>query len=262
LALHKDWLVPLAKAVVRHKLKGTAYALGDQQVFLTEQYARSQLQRRNLLVNPQAPFKPDHINPDLVSFETALAMLGIERYRDVDLNPRAALTLDLSSPLPAEHAGVADIVLDLGTAEHIFDTAQVFSNIVELLAPGGWVIHFSPMTWYNHGFINFNPLFFPEFYQYNGFQVLEHGIIVTPFTAAFGFFFGSAAFRTRFTRSSRSPVSFYVRADKYSFRILNEKFFQFPRNIIFFVARKGSSCEPARFPIQGRYRHLDPTRTG
>ena len=223
MALHKDWLIPLGRAIVKHKIHGAAYALGDQQTFLTDDYARSRLRRNNLLVNPKAAFKSDHVHPDLVSFQTVLSMLGIDDYYDIDINRNARLTLDLSAPLPAQYEGVADIVLDLGTVEHVFDIARAFSNIVSLLRPDGWVIHFSPMTWYDHGFFNFNPLLFREFYQYNGFQVLEHAIIVTPFVEAFNFLFGY------YTRSNHSPVSFYVRANKYSFRVLNEKW-QLGRN--------------------------------
>ena len=250
LALYKDWLIPLGKAIVRHNIHGAAYVLGDQQTFFTEKYAKSHLRRNNLLLNPNAAYVPDHVNPDLVSFQTVLAMLGIDDYCDIDLNRNARLTLDLSAPVPAQYEGVADIVLDLGTVEHIFDTGRAFSNIVSLLKPGGWVIHFSPMNWYNHGFVNFNPLLFPEFYGHNGFQLLEHAIIVTPFAEAFRFLFRTSR------RSNHSPVSFYVRANKYSFRILNEMFLQIPRNIVVFVARKGSTNQPVRFPIQGLYADL------
>src|SRR5215472_10397313 len=162
---------------------------------------KTHLRRHKLLVNPQASFKPDHVEPDLVSFETVLAMLGIDEYHDIDMNRNAGLRLDLSAPLPKENEHVADIVLDLGTTEHIFDTASVFTNILGLLKPGGWIIHCSPMTWFEHGFYNFNPLLFREFYEYNGFQTLEHAIIVTPFGPLLSIVRSHPAFRRRYIRS-------------------------------------------------------------
>ena len=64
-----------------------------------------------------------------------------------------------------------DILLDLGTTEHCFNVGQVMSNYVNLLEVGGYAIHWNPHYMPNHGFYNFSPTFFMDFYGANGYEL-------------------------------------------------------------------------------------------
>ena len=103
------------------------------------------------------------------------ARYGISEYRDCDLNGSAEINLDLSQPIPKEYVGNLGSVLNGGTVEHIFDLRQVFENIHLMVRPGGAMLHLVPITWYNHGFINFNPLFFQSLSEVNNYSVLVEG---------------------------------------------------------------------------------------
>jgi len=80
--------------------------------------------------------------------------------------------VDLNEPLPADLVGAFDIVLDAGTMEHCFNVGQAVRNILAMAKVGGFVIHMNPMTMINHGFFNFSPTFYHDFYGQNGHQLI------------------------------------------------------------------------------------------
>ena len=80
--------------------------------------------------------------------------------------------VDLNEALPADLADAFDIVLDAGTMEHCFNVGQAVRNILAMAKVGGFVIHMNPMTMINHGFFNFSPTFYHDFYGQNGHQLI------------------------------------------------------------------------------------------
>lgn len=80
--------------------------------------------------------------------------------------------LDLNGPLEGDLVGSFDIVLDAGTMEHCFNVGQAVRNILDMAKVGGFIIHQNPMTMINHGFYNFSPTFYHDFYGQNGHQLV------------------------------------------------------------------------------------------
>ncbi|HKP24300.1 MAG TPA: hypothetical protein VJV39_10565 [Dongiaceae bacterium] len=80
--------------------------------------------------------------------------------------------VDLNEPLPSDLVDAFDIVLDAGTMEHCFNVGQAVRNILAMAKVGGFVIHMNPMTMINHGFFNFSPTFYHDFYGQNGHQLI------------------------------------------------------------------------------------------
>src|SRR3990167_1396607 len=66
-----------------------------------------------------------------------------------------------------------DIVLDVGTLEHCFNIAQAAMNMADMVKEGGYIIHENPFNQGNHGFYNLNPTWYHDFYNANGFALLE-----------------------------------------------------------------------------------------
>lgn len=100
---------------------------------------------------------------------------NIRDYRDCDLNGRASLSLDLNRPVPADLVGHFGTILNGGTLEHVFDVRQAMENLHVLTRTGGTLIHMAPLTWYEHGFFNFNPLLFHSMIEANHYQLLAEG---------------------------------------------------------------------------------------
>ncbi len=253
MSLTKEWLIPISRALTKNNAHGPVYALGDQVSYLTHSYAQRKLSSARLLRNPNAPFVPCNQDPDMVSFRTVLSLLGLEGYYDIDMNGEAAITADLSSPLDDHLHNRAGVVIDIGTCEHIFNLPQVFENVIRLLRPGGIALHLAPLSWYNHGFVNFNPIFFREFYEHNGFTELEHGLIVTPLEYPLQFILGRLGLETRYYKSQLSPFSFVVNDEHWIVRRLANHFGLAARVIFLFAARKGSESKTVLFPHQKMY---------
>lgn len=91
---------------------------------------------------------------------TAVDMGGTER----------ALKLDLNRPV--DLGRTFDVVLNFGTAEHIFDIAQFFRTMHAVARPGALMIHACPFWgWLDHGFWNIQPTVYVDLAQANSYRV-------------------------------------------------------------------------------------------
>lgn len=109
----------------------------------------------------------------VIDAESLFAAMGM-RLTVVDLvaSRGGERIVNLNDPLEPDLAGAFDIVLDAGTMEHCFNVGQTIRNILEMAKVGGFVIHMNPMTMINHGFFNFSPTFYYDFYGQNGHQLM------------------------------------------------------------------------------------------
>ncbi|MDX2223957.1 MAG: class I SAM-dependent methyltransferase [Rhodospirillaceae bacterium] len=94
-------------------------------------------------------------------------------YLDVQEVRGGEIIQDLNEPFPDRMIGAYDAVIDSGTLEHCFNVGQAIKNIASALRVGGIVNHGNPMVMINHGFYNFSPQFYYEFYLANGFKILD-----------------------------------------------------------------------------------------
>jgi hypothetical protein len=100
---------------------------------------------------------------------------GVDRYLSCDINGQADLFLDLGLPLPDDQKGVYLSVVNGGTLEHLFDLRLAMQNIHDASAVGGLMIHTCPVTWFDHGFVNINPVLFHLTAEVNDYEVVAEG---------------------------------------------------------------------------------------
>ena len=94
---------------------------------------------------------------------------------------QAGIIWDLNCPVPAELEGRFGLILDGGTLEHVFDTRVALANIARMLTPGGRVFHTNPATNYlAHGFYQFSPTLYYDWYAANGFTDLRGLLVEQP----------------------------------------------------------------------------------
>ena len=105
----------------------------------------------------------------VIDADSLFAAMGME-FTAVDIvaSRGTERIVDLNEAIPADLAGAFDVVLDAGTMEHCFNVGQAIRNIVEMTKVGGFTIHLNPMAMLNHGFFNFSPTFYYDFYTQNG----------------------------------------------------------------------------------------------
>jgi hypothetical protein len=83
------------------------------------------------------------------------------------------IVMDLNQPAPEELHGRYDVVYDGGTMEHCFNVGQVMKNITAMTRTDGYIIHLNPLNFFNHGFFNFNPTFYYDFYTQSGNRIMS-----------------------------------------------------------------------------------------
>ena len=114
------------------------------------------------------------------------AALGLDTdFVDIVASRGFEIVLDLNRQAPEEMAGRYDLVYDGGTMEHCFNVGQVMRNIIGFARVGGFIVHVNPLNYYNHGFFNFNPTFYHDWYNQSG------NALVTPCYAMHGTVLGS-----------------------------------------------------------------------
>jgi hypothetical protein len=79
---------------------------------------------------------------------------------------------DLNHPLEARHHGSYDFVIDTGTLEHCFNVGVAFENMCRLAKIGGIIVSAAPMTKINHGFWNFSPCVYENYFRQNNFKIM------------------------------------------------------------------------------------------
>lgn len=165
-----------------YQLTGPLLTLGVQDILCRYEYAQEMLQAEGVApveVPPQErqlttslfvrQHQGDSSNMHAATF---FRMLGIEEYADLDASDSEGPQLihDLNEPVPNAWHERYNWVLDSGTTEHIFDIRAALGNIARLTRVGGHVMHVGPMNgWANHGFYQFSPCLYYDFYSANGF---------------------------------------------------------------------------------------------
>lgn len=75
---------------------------------------------------------------------------------------------DLSTPVPEELHNQFDLVFDI-VSNQVLDIKQCMDNCVNLVRPGGAIIHITPVTMVNQGFYSCSPTLYFDYYSARGF---------------------------------------------------------------------------------------------
>ena len=119
-------------------------------------------------------------NDCLTSDVAFFRLLGLRGCAALDVSDyeKPDYIADLNLPLPANLEGLFGTVIDGGTLEHVFNPLQALTNVCRLLKPGGRVFHIVPANNYvNHGFYQFSPTVFFDYYKANSFTGLKGWLI-------------------------------------------------------------------------------------
>ena len=100
--------------------------------------------------------------------------LGLKKYYSIDLtDSRADWLLDLNYPAP-NLGQKFDVVVDIGTAEHIFNIGVYFQSIHEMTSEGGLMLHVLPAFGdTDHGFYNIHPTLYFDLAYENDYEIVD-----------------------------------------------------------------------------------------
>lgn len=197
-----DQVKYVAKACYEHKIKGKIITLGRIDVFCSiDNFFQLMVELGLANINDnEVEFKDElidtnvrniinsghHINVrfnnprfvdyPIISDELFFTALGFRHIDCVDvLKERGDVSIifDLNQPdILSVLDGDYDLVLDCGVMEHVFDVRRVFVHITDLLKAGGHAIHIMPgNNTFDHGFYQFSPTLFHDYYKENKFNI-------------------------------------------------------------------------------------------
>lgn len=151
---------------------GKVLTLGRQGVHIRAE------QLRSLGVGVEEPI-PSYCESILISDFGAMEVFSL----DSSGYEGATLLADLNDDLSEFLHGDFDVVLNLGTLEHVFDVSAALWNITSAVRLGGIVAHVTPANQQaGHGFYQFSPELFHSYYSpERGFS--ETSVFVVPVTA-------------------------------------------------------------------------------
>lgn len=162
--------------------------------------------------------------------------LGFVEINSLDFYPheKPTFTLDLNKPLSSEYMNKYDLVYDGGTMEHCFNVPMVLENTIKFLKKGGTVVHVNPMSGQvGHGFYQFSPTLYYDFYTANGFDNLKIEIYI---------------------RRSKKEYVYEIPNNKINKFVNVPRCFMGARAFIHFSARKVKDVDEIVFPIQATYK--------
>ncbi len=200
--------------------------VGDIEAFVVDADRKAELVKR---VDQLLEQQPELRNFDMVKIFYEIFFSAVE-VQAIDFEGTAnAHKLDLNQPVKLDRR--FDVVINHGTAEHIFNVAQVFRTMHEYTGPGGLMVHESPFTgWIDHGFYNFQPTLFFDLADVN--EYLIRGMFVEDL-------------------STNSLTQ--VKGRDHVCELAKEK--EIPDNsMLFTVMSKGQTDRPFEVPTQGYYR--------
>lgn len=192
MGLAKPALRLIAREHKRKPFEGPVLLLGRQGVYATLEEVQQLLREEG--IPPRTLTNGENTRTNIPSWgDTAKAsftndaaffhLLGLSEVQAMDFSAfeNAELVHDLNLPVPENLHHRFGLIVDSGTIEHVFDTRQVFVNIVRMLKPGARVLHLAPSNNYvNHGFYQFSPTLFFDFYNANGFADLSAVMVDAP----------------------------------------------------------------------------------
>jgi hypothetical protein len=116
---------------------------------------------------------------DLIETTALFQALGMDPvYLDIAELRGGEIVVDLNEGIPEALCEKFSLVIDTGTLEHCFNVGVAFKAMCSLLKQDGFVITAAPMTMINHGFWNFSPTAYHDFFTQNGFKVFLIGAYI------------------------------------------------------------------------------------
>ena len=93
----------------------------------------------------------------------------------IDKHGPTASKADLNKQIDTDQQ--YDVVINHGTAEHVFNIAQVFRTMHDACEVGGWLIHDAPWNgWPDHGFYNLQPTLFFDLARANCYEIAKMAV--------------------------------------------------------------------------------------
>lgn len=235
MGIAKGALSLLFELKTTENLHGTVCQLGRQTSYVSEKQVRDIAKKFGF-----SPIEKEVITPGIgfVNDEFLFHSLGFDDVESIDYDNYEQPThiLDFNNEVPEEYKERYDVIYDGGTLEHIFNLPQCLKNIYKMLKPNGIIIHGTlPVNnMVDHGFYQFSPTLFHDFYSQNKWEIIRSYIFELP-------------------RDHATQSWLIYKYEPSTIQSLSSRGYGDKRLCIWFVAKKGSKATGDVIPMQGAY---------
>ena len=228
--------------------KPNALDLGSQTASIDNTFIKNLLDQKKPLNNLQKKKLEKLIHTDKFSTKDYFESIGFIKYKSIDINGAyGSYPFDLNKNISKNYNfnEQYDLVINNGTGEHVFNQYSLYLNFHNLTKTNGIMLNILPfIDWINHGFYNFNPIFFADLAASNNYKIIKISL------------------------ANRNGAELKLQGD--NFEILfdqikpnknNSKFEKMieiakdkiGKNILLVVSTRKLTNDPFKIPLQGKY---------
>lgn len=182
MGLLKTHLHLLAMESKKHPIRGQVLTLGQQSVYARLEQVEKIIRSRDVQTKTlpkdfdtrnKIPAWKGTIWDRNTNSQAALTLLGADKVvvTDVSDYENPDFLMDFNQPVDRSRYSTFDVVLDVGTLEHIFDVPTALENMIRMTKVGGEIILILPASGaIDHGFYSFSPTLLHDYFKANGFE--------------------------------------------------------------------------------------------
>ncbi len=154
-----------------------AVDLGSQTSSINNIFIKNLLNNNNAINSIQKQRLDNLSSSEFFTTEDYFKSVGFKEYNSIDINGAYnSLQFDLNKNISEtyNYNEKYDLVINNGTGEHVFNQYALFLNFHNLTKPNGIMLNILPfIDWINHGFYNFNPIFFADLAASNNYKIIK-----------------------------------------------------------------------------------------
>ncbi len=154
-----------------------AIDLGSQTASINSKFILNLLNQNKLLNVYQKKILKNLLNKEIFTTKDYFTSIGFGDYKSIDINGAyESFQFDLNKNINEVYNfdKKYDLVINNGTGEHVFNQYSLFLNFHNLTKVNGIMLNILPfIDWINHGFYNFNPIFFADLAASNNYKIIK-----------------------------------------------------------------------------------------
>ncbi len=154
-----------------------AIDLGSQTASINNTFLTNLVNQNKSLKNSQKQNLIKLSNKNNFTTKDYFKTLGFKDYKSIDINGAyGSFQFDLNKDISKTYKfdQKYDLVINNGTGEHVFNQYTLFLNFHNLTKKNGIMLNILPfIDWINHGFYNFNPIFFADLAASNNYKIIK-----------------------------------------------------------------------------------------
>ena len=154
-----------------------AVDLGSQTSSINNIFVKNLLENNKTINSIQKKNLNNLSSSQSFTTEDYFKSVGFKEYKSIDINGAYnSLQFDLNKNILETYSynEKYDLVINNGTGEHVFNQYALFLNFHNLTKLNGIMLNILPfIDWINHGFYNFNPIFFADLAASNNYEIIK-----------------------------------------------------------------------------------------